>query len=263
MMSFRIACFWVLFWGVALGQNPKDTLSSSTILTRRLLTLGDTATYRIKAGDRLRIRNLNALETIYPQSAGLTVGNTSVSSQSIGTAAYETSVDSRGQIILPQVGRVKIAGLTKHEATTEIERRYRDLINEPIFEVTIINLHIKVLGSVARQGIITLENEYLTLGEVIALSGRIDFSSADKTIKIIRPRVGSQQEVEYDIRNLSDPAVSNIPVFEGDYVFVPPSKGSLRNIKNQRFANILQPIAITLNALAVLLGLYLAVRNSN
>lgn len=245
----------------AQKNTPDSTKVSETVITNRFVVALDTNTYRIKAGDRLRIRSLNALEIIFPQSGNLSVGAAPMSSGQVGDAtAYQTTVDRLGQIILPQVGRVKVAGLSKAEAVTEIERRYQNLINDPVFDIEITNLRIRVLGLVSRQGMITLEDEKLTLGEVIALSGGVDFATADQTIKLIRTRSGIQQEVNFDIRNLSDPAIANIPVFDGDYVFIPPSKGSLRNIKNQRIAGILSPIAIGLNALAIVLSLYLAIR---
>ena len=104
------------------------------------------------------------------------------------------------------------------------------------------------------------ENEKITLGEALALAGGIDFTVADKNIKLIRPREGIQEEINYNIRDLSNPKISNILIGDGDYIFVPPSKGSLRNVKNQRTSAILQPIALTLNALAVLIGLYFTTR---
>ncbi len=257
-----ILLFFLVCTQIWAQKNTLDsTKISKTTITSRFVVPLDTTTYRLKAGDRLQIRSLNALETIYPQAGNLSVGTSPMASGQVGSSAfYLTTVDRLGQIILPQVGRVKVAGLSKAETVAEIERLYQNLINDPVFDVEIINLRIRVLGSVARQGMITLENEKLTLGEVIALSGGIDFGSADRTIKLIRTRSGIQQEVNFDIRNLGDPAMANIPVFDGDYVFIPPSKGSLRTIKNQRVASILSPIAIGLNALAVVLGLYLAIR---
>lgn len=259
----RLIVLFFLFCGSLYAQKtPGDTAKiSSTILTSRPELFPDTAMYRIKVGDRLRIRSLNALEIIFPQSGNIAVASTPMSwGQTGNTSAYLITVDRNGQIVLPQVGRVKIAGLSKLEAIEAIERYYKNLINDPIFDIEITNLQIRVLGSVARQGMIILENEKLTLGEVIALSGGVDFGTADKTIKLIRTRSGLQQEVEYDIRNLGDPAVANIPVFDGDYVFIPPSKGSLRSIKNQRISGILSPISLGLNALAVVLSLYISLR---
>lgn len=236
--------------------NKPDTISHQVVSTFSLPV--DTLVYRIKAGDRLRIRNLNSITTIFAESAGLTGSG----GQSAGGNAtfFETAVDRNGQIALPRVGRVKVAGLSRLEAVHEIEHRYESNITNPIFEIEIINLRIKVLGGVNKQGVFVLENEKITLGEALALAGGIDFAVADKNIKLIRPREGIQEEINYDIRDLSNPQISNILISDGDYIFVPPSKGSLRSIKNQRTSAILQPIALTLNALAIIIGLYISAK---
>lgn len=258
----RLTLLFILFCFQVLAQkSAPDTLKANqTIITNHFGIPRDTSVYRIKIGDKLRIQNLNALEIIYPQGGNLSVGTSPMTNGQTGNSpAYVATVDLKGQIILPQIGRTKVAGLTKAEVVAEIERRYEQLINNPIFDVEITNLRIKVLGAVLRQGTIILEEEKITLGEVIALSGGIDFTTADNTIKLIRNRSGMQQEVAYDVRNLSDPSIANIPVFDGDYVFVPPSKSSLRVIKNQKFSSIVQPVALTLNAIAILLGLYITI----
>ncbi len=243
-------------FGQFFKHKTKDTTKYEVVAT--FSTPIDTTVYRIKFGDRLRVQNLNSITTIFSESAGLTAGGAANGGNN--KTFFETMVDRNGQIALPRVGRVKVAGLTRLETTHEIERRYEGDITNPIFEVEIINLRIKVLGGVNKQGVFVLENEKITLGEALALAGGIDFTVADKNIKLIRPREGIQEEIVYDIRDLSNPIISNILIGDGDYIFVPPSKGSLRNVKNQRIAAILQPIALALNSLAVLIGLYLAAK---
>ena len=238
-------------------KKPEDSTSYKVVANFELPT--DTTVYRIKAGDRLKIRNLNSITSIFSENAGISVAGGQPQGGANATF-FEAMVDKNGQIALPRVGRVKIAGLTRLEATHEIEHRYEGSITNPIFETEITNLRIKVLGGVNKQGVFVLENEKITLGEALALAGGIDFAVADKNIKLIRPREGIQEEINYNIRDLSNPKISNILIGDGDYIFVPPSKGSLRNIKNQRTSAILQPIALTLNALAVLIGLYITTR---
>ena len=249
---------------VQLLKNLADTTRRPkpvpiTLMGQEAQTLPkDTVSYRIKAGDRLRIRNLNSLSILIPQLSNLAVAGAPTTAQGNNGSVFETFVNRTGQITLPKVGRIKVAGLTRAEAITEIERGYVNELTDPIFDVEIINLRIKVLGAVVKQGVILLENEKLTLGEVIALSGGIDFVNADKTIKLVRSRGDVQQEINYNIRDLGSPAIINVPIFDGDYVFIPPSKASLRTIKTQRVSSILQPIALTLNAIAVLTGIYLS-----
>lgn len=258
-MRFLILYIWATV-SVLAQTTPADT-THKTILMHSSVEDLDTTTYHIKTGDRLRIRNLNSLDLIYPQNAGSAVGGANLSGQSsANNSAYETTVDRRGQIMLPQVGRVKVGGLSKIEAMAEVERSYQNLIANPIFEIEIINLQVKALGAFNKQGIFPLEKEKITLGELIAMAGGIDFTTADKSIKLIRSKNYTQQEINFDIRNLNDPTIANVLLFDGDYIFIPPSKGSLRSVKNQRISSILQPVALTLNALAVILGVYLSLR---
>jgi polysaccharide biosynthesis/export protein len=215
----------------------------------------DTIAYRIKVGDRLKIRNLNSINTIFSENVSLGAGTGSSQQQSAISQPFETTVNRYGQITLPQSGRIKVAGLTRIEATNEIEKSYDSTITNPIFEVELINLRIKVLGAVGHQGVFPLENERISLGEALAQAGGIDFITADKTIRIIRPRAGVQENLDFDIRDLSNPKISNVMIYDGDYIYVPPSKPALRNIKNQRLSAILQPIALTLNSIAILIAL--------
>ena len=258
----RISIYFFLFCGnCCLSFAQTDTTLAparpAVVVAPEVVSVPpDTLSYRIKIGDRLRIRNLNSLSIIMPELANLSVAGAQVSAQNASGSVFETYVNRTGQIALPQVGLVKLAGLTSAEAVFEIERIYANTLTKAIFDLEILNLRIKVLGAVNKQGVILLENEKLTLGEVIAMAGGIDFANADKTIKLVRSRNNAQQEINYDIRDLGNPRVTNLPVFDGDYVFVPLSKSSLRFVKNQRTASVLQPIALTLNALAVIFGLY-------
>jgi polysaccharide export outer membrane protein len=216
----------------------------------------DTIAYRIKVGDRLKIINLNSITTIFSENVSLGAGAAGSSQQANISQPFETTVNRYGQITMPQSGRIKVAGLTRIEATSEIEKSYDSTITNPIFEVELINLRIKVLGAVGQQGVFRLENERISLGEALAQAGGIDFATADKTIKLIRPRAGIQEELNFDVRDLSNPKITNIMIYDGDYIYVPPSKAALRNVKNQRASAILQPIALTLNVVALLIALF-------
>jgi polysaccharide biosynthesis/export protein len=248
--------FVVFVNSVSAQFFKKDTVRTIGITSVSSFDVAyDTTAYRIKVGDRLKIRNLNSINTIFSENVSLGAGTAGSAQQSAISQSFETTVNRYGQITLPQSGRIKVAGLNRIEATNEIEKSYDSTINNPIFEIEITNLRIKVLGAVTRQGVFPLENEKISLGEALAQAGGIDFITADKTIKLIRPRAGIQEEVNFDVRDLSNPKISNIMIYDGDYIFVPPSKPALRNVRNQRIAAILQPIALTLNSIAILIAL--------
>lgn len=238
--------------GDSLTQPQRDSVEIG------LLSRLDTLRYRIKPGDHLRVRSFNSTSSLFPTptAAGVAVMPTGNPKDPL-----EVRVDPNGMAVFPQIGRLKVTGLTKQECATLLEKQYGDIIQNPIVEVDITNLKVQVLGGVNRQGSFPIEDEKYTLGQVIALAGGVDFTVADKKFKILRSaKNGRQYQFTYDIRDLSDPRITNLPIFDNDIVFVPPSKGALRNVTNQRRNTFLTPIAILINSVAILVTVIVALR---
>ena len=205
----------------------------------------DKGAYLLKGGDRLEIRNMNWTSDLFPdpsQNAGSASGGLSV------------SVRTDGSIILPEIGRLRVDGLTRQALADTLAVLYRDVVLNPLFEVEVINLRVKVLGSVNVQGIIQLEKEYNSLGEIIAKSGGIKYGEASNTIQIIRGEGTQQQIIEYNFEDLGNPLIMNQNIYDNDIVYVPPSNGSLRAIKLQRALVFAQPVLTALNLTLIILN---------
>jgi polysaccharide biosynthesis/export protein len=236
----------LLCTGLMLGGCGRQNLPA-TITTQALTPTASAVVkgpYLIKEGDRLVIRNLNWASDLFPDPS------------TVGTASqgFTVYVRSDGSIILPEAGKLIVKGLTRQALADTLSGLYRDVVLNPLFEVRVTNLQIKVLGSVNAQGLIPLEKDYLSLGEILAKSGGIRYSEASNIIQIIRGEGTQQQVIEYDFQQLGDPLVMNQNVYDNDIIYVPPSQGSIRVVKLQRGLVFAQPILTAFNLTLIILN---------
>ena len=237
----------LLLIGSMLGGCSRKLLPA-TVTTQAIAPTSSAVTkgsYQIKEGDKLVIRNLNWSSDLFPDP-----------SQTAGTASggFTVYVRSDGSIIVPESGKLLVKGLTRQALADTLSVLYKDVVRNPLFEVQVTNLQVKVLGSVNAQGVIPLEKDYSSLGEVLAKSGGIKYGEASTTIQIIRGEGTQQQIIEYEFEDLGNPLIMNQNIYDNDIVYVPPSKGSIRGIKFQRALVFAQPVLTALNLTLIILN---------
>src|SRR4051812_46864347 len=69
-----------------------------------------------------------------------------------GTTGMQAVVDIDGNIELPKIGKIKVAGLSKEAVRDTITRAYKEYLVDPIVSVNFGNFRFSVLGEVARPG---------------------------------------------------------------------------------------------------------------
>ena len=140
-------------------------------------------------------------------------------------------VNTKGDIRLPLVKTVHLAGLTQTQAHEKLEDAFRRYIKHPDIYLEVLNKRAYVIGEVNSPGEIELLNEKLTLLQIVSKAG--DFKeSADKTkIMILRNR---GERVESEFVNLTDAnslKTANLMIKPNDIVYVLPNKMKLFNTK--------------------------------
>jgi polysaccharide export outer membrane protein len=96
-------------------------------------------------------------------------------------------IDSRGNIDLPVVGRIRAAGLTQEQLEEVIQARLRKFLVNPDVSVSLAEMHsqpISVLGAVQTPGVHQLQGQK-TLFEVLSLAGGLR-PDAGYRVKITR-----------------------------------------------------------------------------
>jgi polysaccharide export outer membrane protein len=209
------------------------------------------ASYKISPQDVLQLRNLQNIKYIVDD-----VSSGPSASGGGGAQGQTFQVEDDGNVALPVIGHVHIAGLTRAEAAKLIEDLYRkNLLKDPIIELKIINLKVTLLGEVKSQGNFPLVKDRTTLVDLIGQAGGLTEKANERNVKIIRTN-HQKTEVTYidlrDINSLTNPAII---LQNNDVIVVAQNNRAVRTDELQNFSSIIQPALIVLNTALIIFTL--------
>ena len=138
-------------------------------------------------------------------------------------------VDPDGNVNFPVLGKLKMAGLNRAQATQMLQEKLAVYIKDPIVDIETVNYRITVLGEVNRPGTFTATNERITLVEAISLAGDMTIYGERENVLVIQDYDGKKT---YTRVNLKSDELFNSPVYylsQNDVVYVEPNKTRAKN----------------------------------
>lgn len=133
-------------------------------------------------------------------------------------------IDANGEIMLPIIGKIKLAGLNRIEATELIQSKLSEYIMNPVVNIRIQNFKITVLGDVKTPGSYNIPNERITILEAIGIAGDLNMTGVRQTVMVIRDINGVKTQFSVD---LTSNDVFQSPVYyleQNDVVYVEPNR---------------------------------------
>lgn len=151
-------------------------------------------------------------------------------------------VNSSGQVSLPLIGAVAVAGLTSADAQALIARAYeKDYLRDPqvsIFIKEFTSQRITIDGAVARPGIYPLVGQ-VTLLRALAMAGGGGQLADLENVVLFRPGANGQSIAErYDVDKIRLGEVPD-PVMQGDDILVVNRSGARVTLRDSLFSDIL------------------------
>jgi len=130
-------------------------------------------------------------------------------------------VDSRGRVVLPQLGTITVAGRTPEWLTDSLTAAYRKVLANPSITITVM-MRVIVSGEVGRPGAFQVDPT-TTIGDLIALAGSPTPNANRDKIQLLR-------NGRVIVSSLGPGTVlQRSPVQSGDQVFVPQRGWMARN----------------------------------
>jgi polysaccharide export outer membrane protein len=144
-------------------------------------------------------------------------------------AARTFLIDNDGFIDYPILGKVKLGGLTRTEATTKLTELIANYITNPSVNMRILNYKISVLGEVLRPGNFQIVGERVTVFEALSLAGDIGVYGKRKNVLIIHDEEGKKTYTRLDITDPNTLNSSSYYLAQNDIVIVESNKTKLNS----------------------------------
>ncbi|PIP54162.1 MAG: hypothetical protein COX07_06835 [Bacteroidetes bacterium CG23_combo_of_CG06-09_8_20_14_all_32_9] len=136
-------------------------------------------------------------------------------------SAFSYLVEYDGQVKMPTLGRIQIAGKTIREAEAMLEEKYKEFFVEPFILISVTNKRVIIFsGGSATGKVISLINENYTLIEALAEAGGINDFSKSQRIKLLRGDLNNPEIYLFNIRNLKDMKSANFLLQANDIIYV-------------------------------------------
>lgn len=167
--------------------------STQDVITKKVIT--------VQPGDQLSIM-------VYGDNAELasafnltTVSGSNNMGGGQSTRAY--TIDSNGDIKMPVLGTVNVAGQTREQIAKNIEKELttRNLLRNPVVNVAFYNMYVSVLGEVGGAKKVEIEKDQLTLPEVLSQCGDLTINGKRDNVKVIRDVDGKKTAYAIDLRS--------------------------------------------------------------
>ncbi len=208
--------------------------------------------YQLVADDIISVR----IKMENPEiSQGYNLEGANIVNQGTPGANYLNSytINDSGSIVIPIIGKVKVAGMTVSEAQKAIQEEVDQYLKRATAIVHLVNFKISVLGEVNRPGYYFINHNQITVLEALALAGDMtEFADRGELI-LVRQKPDGSDAVPI---NLADLDVLNSNYYflrPNDVLYVAPAKErSARsnlatvNLFNTLFAGISTTISVIL-----------------
>ncbi|MCF8252802.1 MAG: polysaccharide export protein [Saprospiraceae bacterium] len=150
----------------------------------------------------------------------LSVGSVNSSFSSNEATGKWLVVDNDGEVNLPQIGRVKVGGYDIKEINYILEDKYSKLLKDPIINMKVLNHYVTVLGEVNKPGRYQLDNEQVSLVEIIGEASGMSPYAKGHEVKVIRTVRSQPVELVVDMTDLMTFSQYNVKLQPDDVVYI-------------------------------------------
>lgn len=151
------------------------------------------------------------------------------SQSNYNTSAY--TVDPDGNIYYPVIGKIHIAGLTRHEVSALLQSELvgRDLLKDPVVTVQFLNAKVSVLGDVAKPGEYPIEKDNLTILQALSMAGDLNITGKRTQVLVVREENGQDRAYRLDLTDTR--SLMESPAYylqQNDVVYIEPNSNKKR-----------------------------------
>lgn len=207
------------------------------------ITTANYPKHKLQEGDILHIKIIGVQEESFNI---FNIENNANNSQTTSANLFLNgfTIDSRGNIEIPILGKIYLKNLTVEEAKEKIQTRADDFLVNSTVIVKHINFEITILGEVNRPGTYTVYKDNITILEALGLSGDLSDYANRKKIKLIR----DNNIIYIDLTKIETLYSQNFVLKSDDVIYVEPLRNvRMRSSNAQIYISAISSIALVAN----------------
>lgn len=157
---------------------------------------------------------------------------TSQSDANLSTSQVASyTVDEKGEIDFPVMGKLMIQGMTRREVSDFIKNQLisRSLLKDPVVTVDFLDMTYSVLGEVNNPGRFLMDHDKTTLIDALSRAGDLTINGKRNTVLVMREEDGQEKAYRIDLTDLQ--SIYTSPVYylkQGDMVYIEPNDKKAR-----------------------------------
>ncbi len=198
----------------------------------------------LKAGDKITISIWNHND--------LSIGSVNSVYTSNEATGKWLQLDDEGKVNLPKAGRIQLKGLTVKEANYFLEQQYSDILKEPVVNIRVLNHYVTILGEVTNPGRYSLDNETISLVEILGEAKGLTAYSRNEEIELVRIVNGQSIKLTVDLTDLVTLPEKNIILQPDDIIHV----GATKAKSNDRNLGKISLITSIVTGIAVIASVF-------
>ncbi|QAA83008.1 polysaccharide export protein [Aequorivita sp. H23M31] len=191
-------------------------------------------------------RPFNVIIEARPMPGAFDYGNTQL--QQVGYV-----VDPMGNINFPELGEIKVEGMTPKELNEYLTKELSDYIKDPIVNIRLLNFTVSVLGEVNRPGTYPVTGEKISITEAVGLAGDLSIYGKRNNVLVIRENGDSKSYAYLDFTSAELMNSEYYYLKQNDVVYVEPNNAQRQSAAFNRNAGVYVSIASLLLSVVVLI----------
>ncbi len=162
-------------------------------------------------------------------------------------------VTSGGTVLLPLVGRIKVAGMTKEMLENKLYQLYSQYLeNSPAVKVEVLNKKVYVMGEVKNPGALEFDRQsFLTPVKAIAQRGGLTDTAKRSQVLIVRGNRHHYDIAILDLTDMQSMAQNNVVLQPEDIIYVAHSSVKDFNLPLTGMEPFISMINTVFNSVAI------------
>jgi len=188
------------------------------------------------------------------QEMGKQVGGGTVSSSTSSTTTNSVKflVENSGNVRLPLIGFIQVQGYTLHQLDSLLQIKYSEYYQDAFVISKVVNKRVFVLGNMGGKAnmtanVVNLENENMSVIEVLTVAGGLDELAKAENIRLIRGDLKNPNVYVIDLSTIEGVRKSHLNVQPNDIIYVERQRKVLSRVLTE-----LAPLIVLVNTMLLI-----------